>query len=83
MRPAAEMGLPSSRMEPAVWFRNPARMFRRVVFPHPDNPTTQTNSPILNVEVDVLESVNPSVLQVVFHVEILDAYFHWHFIRPF
>src|SRR5258707_3666600 len=38
-------GTPSMRMEPESGCKNPTIMFINVVFPHPDGPTTATNSP--------------------------------------
>jgi hypothetical protein len=38
-------GLPSSTTSPAVGSSRPEMIFSRVVFPDPEGPTMQTNSP--------------------------------------
>src|SRR6056297_2268093 len=39
------MGLPCSRTQPSLGFKNPERIFKRVVFPQPLGPNIQSNSP--------------------------------------
>ncbi len=44
-------GLPRSKISPRVGCISPATHFRSVVFPQPDGPTTQANSPSSTVSV--------------------------------
>src|SRR3990172_8051418 len=44
-RTAARGGTPQTSMAPALGVRRPARRNSTVVFPHPDGPITETNSP--------------------------------------
>jgi len=41
----AEMSRPACSMRPVVWMSSPAMARRSVVFPQPDGPRKQTNSP--------------------------------------
>ena len=47
--PGPLTALPSSRISPPETGRKPAIMFRIVVLPQPDGPTTATNSPLSTV----------------------------------
>ena len=42
-----EMSLPACSIVPLSWKSRPAMARSRVVFPHPDGPRKQTNSPAL------------------------------------
>jgi hypothetical protein len=56
-------GDPSISMRPLVGRSNPARHLSRVVFPHPEGPTTHTSSPRLMVKLrSPIASTSPVVV---------------------
>ena len=59
--PGSTIGRPSIRTCPSSGSSSPASRLRIVDLPHPDGPIRQTNSPVADVEGDVLERGDPSL----------------------
>ena len=51
------MGLPLTVMSPDVCFSKPAIIFNTVDFPHPEGPSSDTNSPRLIVNVTLSKAI--------------------------